>query len=542
MKRVLTVLFLALLGVPAPAFGQAAIMGSQSSKLNSRKHLTPLSGPRKPATATCNLECCQESFPYDFCNSKGQKITICSKDPENDPAGSPAKAFFPGCVTMMNSMPPDGLFMPTTDPPQLPPIDVQEPDQNDPNFAYDYYVWSGASGQLGVDQYQWSTGQPPIPPTVQFDPGIEPICCLDDPPDCDTDTCEQWHADEDAYDAYLGSSEQYFSDDSAWTASATDYAQIWNDADAQADATEALMEWENVCAPPVQPDGPSCCIHVYLDNNSRDFGGTTKAGQTVDNDGNAGYPKCGESTCADLTRFIEINISTAFTNQDLQSAVPNVAEYTYYAVHPTGFYTDRQFNPKVYSGFSVGSFFNLIQHEIGHFLGLHHPEGDPGQGDYFSCTNCYTANPVYFVTGAYNPDGYQTIMAQNNIQVNEPTFELTDEDKCQFQKLYCPDNVDWAACPAGVKEPSAVSPAGPEVYPNPTNGACQLSFDVPIRDFVQIAIYDVLGNRLRLVTSDYENAGTRSISLGTESLPPGHYVCRIRVGENVTYLNVAIER
>jgi hypothetical protein len=59
---------------------------------------------------------------------------------------------------------------------------------------------------------------------------------------------------------------------------------------------------------------------------------------------------------------------------------------------------------------------------------------------------------------------------------------------------------------------------------------------------VQVAIYDVLGNQVRMVSSGYEEEGQQTISLGTETLPSGNYVCRVRVGDRVSYINLAITK
>ena len=81
-----------------------------------------------------------------------------------------------------------------------------------------------------------------------------------------------------------------------------------------------------------------------------------------------------------------------------------------------------------------------------------------------------------------------------------------------------------------------------EIYPNPTTGECQLQYEVSGQEFVQVAVYNQLGTLMRMVSSDYEETGERTISLGTESLPSGNYVCRVRVGENVSYINLVIKK
>jgi photosystem II stability/assembly factor-like uncharacterized protein len=84
--------------------------------------------------------------------------------------------------------------------------------------------------------------------------------------------------------------------------------------------------------------------------------------------------------------------------------------------------------------------------------------------------------------------------------------------------------------------------SGAKIFPNPSTGATELDYTISNYSFVQITIYNVLGNQVRLVSSGYLNAGPQSISLGTESLPSGNYVCRVRVGDQVNYINLAITR
>jgi hypothetical protein len=45
-----------------------------------------------------------------------------------------------------------------------------------------------------------------------------------------------------------------------------------------------------------------------------------------------------------------------------------------------------------------------------------------------------------------------------------------------------------------------------------------------------------------MVFDGYLNVGPQSISLGTETLPSGNYVCRVRVGDRVSYINLAITK
>ncbi|MGI0135088.1 MAG: T9SS type A sorting domain-containing protein [Candidatus Micrarchaeaceae archaeon] len=224
------------------------------------------------------------------------------------------------------------------------------------------------------------------------------------------------------------------------------------------------------------------------------------------------------------------------------------SSYILHSVPKMSYYTSQTAVPDVYSGFSSMSFYTLMQHEIGHILGLTHPDQVDGSGD--TCSNCYTQNPSWSTDTAgrdvFHPAGYVTIM-QPIINNGLPPMQLSDEDRCQFQKLYCPPacgpSNGGCALTAGVSEQNFPQDLiHPEVFPNPTNNGMTLNFRVPQRGFVQVLIFDVLGNRVRLVTSRYMDVSSQAISLGTEFLPSGHYVCRVQVGDVVQDINVVIER
>jgi hypothetical protein len=171
------------------------------------------------------------------------------------------------------------------------------------------------------------------------------------------------------------------------------------------------------------------------------------------------------------------------------------------------------------------SFREVIEHEIGHWFGLLHPDSTVGG---MKCPN-------NFNLCADSIEGYWMLMGAGQVRPGIKPHSLNEDDKCMFEKIYCPSKVFGA-----VEQIPASKLPSPEVFPNPTTGTSQIQYEVPERAFVQIAIYDLRGNVVRLVSSNYEEAGSHLLSLGTEALTSGNYVCRIRVAEYVWYLNLAI--
>lgn len=327
----------------------------------------------------------------------------------------------------------------------------------------------------------------------------------------------------DQYSTYQSDSTRHF------TGNDVNYVQPWNDAQAATDAQNALDNWLHTCNPPIAPDGPDCCIHIILDAVVNDWGTQGLLAKTD-------LPKCNEASCPDLIRFLKVNTSLSFLYQsNSQSDWHPDTSYKLHGAPFTMWYTGKgKPLPNTYESggaYADFSFFQLMEHEIGHYLGLEHPEALS-----YSCPNCYTNNPYVPQFGPINPAGFWTVMAQQLNFPGDTALLLTNEDSCQFKKLYCEADVSVKLGP----QPNDWF--HPEVFPNPSNGGMMLTFSMVERNFTQISIYDMLGNAVREVSSDYLNEGEQSIPLGTESLPSGNYVCRVRVGDRVSYINLVISK
>jgi hypothetical protein len=82
-------------------------------------------------------------------------------------------------------------------------------------------------------------------------------------------------------------------------------------------------------------------------------------------------------------------------------------------------------------------------------------------------------------------------------------------------------------------EPPRVLPSAVDLssYPNPFNAAVTLTFTLPISSQVEIALYDVLGRKVKTLVNEFRPAGEYRIAVDGSDLPSGIYVARMSAGE-----------
>jgi len=94
---------------------------------------------------------------------------------------------------------------------------------------------------------------------------------------------------------------------------------------------------------------------------------------------------------------------------------------------------------------------------------------------------------------------------------------------------------------AEIAIPVRREPVGPETpgaddlhltsYPNPARATVTLQLTLPAPAPVELALYDVLGRRVRAVLTGHRRpAGSHAVRLATDGLAPGVYVARLQVG------------
>jgi len=70
-------------------------------------------------------------------------------------------------------------------------------------------------------------------------------------------------------------------------------------------------------------------------------------------------------------------------------------------------------------------------------------------------------------------------------------------------------------------------------YPNPFNSSTVIRFDLPMRSFVRLTVFDIEGRKIRVLANRNFEQGHHAVHFRAHSLPSGLYVYKIKAGNYV---------
>ena len=79
-------------------------------------------------------------------------------------------------------------------------------------------------------------------------------------------------------------------------------------------------------------------------------------------------------------------------------------------------------------------------------------------------------------------------------------------------------------------------------YPNPFNPSTTISYSVPELDFINLSVYNILGENLVTLVDGILPAGYYKIKLDGTSLPSGVYIARIRSGNFLNSIKMILSK
>ena len=66
-----------------------------------------------------------------------------------------------------------------------------------------------------------------------------------------------------------------------------------------------------------------------------------------------------------------------------------------------------------------------------------------------------------------------------------------------------------------------------KLYPNPFNPSTQISFSLPMDEYVKLAAYDIRGHEVDMIFEGSQSVGQHSYTWDASSLPSGVYFIRL---------------
>jgi hypothetical protein len=70
-------------------------------------------------------------------------------------------------------------------------------------------------------------------------------------------------------------------------------------------------------------------------------------------------------------------------------------------------------------------------------------------------------------------------------------------------------------------------------YPNPFNPATIIKYSIPVKSFVNLEVYDIIGNKIAILVNEEKTPGNFSVSFDGSNLSSGVYYYRIKAGDFV---------
>jgi len=138
----------------------------------------------------------------------------------------------------------------------------------------------------------------------------------------------------------------------------------------------------------------------------------------------------------------------------------------------------------------------------------------------------------YVITGSHNwsssaenSNDENTLIIQDDQIVNYYLQEFT----ARYYEAGGSDSIFITDILADYQVPTEYSLS--QNFPNPFNPITNINYSVPMRNNVELVIFNTLGEKIRILVNEVKNAGNYNVTFDASNLPSGVYFYRISAGE-----------
>jgi len=130
--------------------------------------------------------------------------------------------------------------------------------------------------------------------------------------------------------------------------------------------------------------------------------------------------------------------------------------------------------------------------------------------------------PIYYTPGSPDPDN--VIIYFIVADTAGGTATIGSEAYVDYIDLTAPSSVEQIS-----RLPEDFSLT--QNYPNPFNPSTTIEYSIPEASFVQLKVYDILGNEVAELVNEEQSAGTYRADFTAENLASGFYIAQLRAGD-----------
>ena len=73
-----------------------------------------------------------------------------------------------------------------------------------------------------------------------------------------------------------------------------------------------------------------------------------------------------------------------------------------------------------------------------------------------------------------------------------------------------------------------------ELYPNPFNPSTEISFSLPVDDYVKLSAYNIRGNEIDVIFEGAQGVGQHSYTWNAARFPSGVYYIQLQAGNLIS--------